>query len=93
MVQAPVPVYERFTEEQKAQVCTWFGEGKTQKEIGELLGEPRRTIGKLFVYLGLHRDQKEAQKSRLDPGFVLFIIIWVGLVGVAGLLGLILAIC
>jgi GNAT superfamily N-acetyltransferase len=66
----PVPVHERFSEEQKDQVKKWFEEGKTQKEIGELLGEPRRTIGKLFSYLGLQRDQKQAQKSKFDPDFV-----------------------
>ena len=70
MAQAPVPVHRQFTEEQKTQVRIWFKEGKTQKEVGELLGKPRRTIGKLFKYLELHRNQKEAQKSRFDPDFV-----------------------
>lgn len=70
MGQAPVPIHEKFSDEQKNQVRIWFEEGKTQKQIGELLGVPRRTIGKLFAHLGLSRDHKEAQKSRFDPEFV-----------------------
>jgi DNA invertase Pin-like site-specific DNA recombinase len=70
MGQQAIPVSERFTDEQKNQVKIWFEEGKTQDEIGKMLGVPRRTVGKLFSCLDLYRDQKQAQKSKFDPEFL-----------------------
>ncbi len=66
----PIPVSEQFTDEQKDQVRSWFQQGKTQNEIGELLSIPRRTAGKLLKSLGLCRDRAAAgsikAKSPLD---------------------------
>jgi len=67
---APIPVHQQFTDEQKEEIRNLWEAGKTQKEIGEMFGVARRTIGKLFANMGLHRNHKEAQKSRLDPNFV-----------------------
>ena len=47
-----------------------FGDGKTQKEIGEILDIPRRTIGKLCKKMGLSRSRSDSAslvlKSDLD---------------------------
>jgi len=70
MGSVPVPVHETFSKSDKERVRAWFGEGKTQAEIGVLLGVPRRTVGKLFRHLGLSRSRSGAQRSRFDPEFV-----------------------
>lgn len=70
MGQKPVTVREKLTKEREDKIRIWFDEGKTQKEIGELLGEPRRTVMKFFNLMGLKRTSKEAQKSKFDPDFV-----------------------
>ena len=59
----PIPVRDQFTQEQKEEVKSLFKQKKTQKEIAEKFGVPRRTIMKLFKHLGLKRDHKQAQKA------------------------------
>ncbi len=66
----PIPVKDQFTEIQKQQAQQMFYAGKTRAEIGQVLGKPPRTIGKLLSALGLKRDRAEAAslkiKSSLD---------------------------
>jgi IS30 family transposase len=66
----PIPVKDQFSEIQKQQVQQMFHAGKTRAEIGQVLGKPPRTIGKLLSALGLKRDRAEAAslkvKSPLD---------------------------
>ena len=70
MSQAPIPVSQKFTEEQKRRVQEMYGAGKTQEEIAKEFIVPRRTIMKLCISLGLHKDQTQAQKSKFNPVFV-----------------------
>ena len=65
-----IPVHEQFTNQQKEQIKQLWKNGKTQKEIGEIFGVPRRTIMKLCEHLDLKRNHKEAQKSKFDEKFV-----------------------
>lgn len=73
-----ISVDKQFSAAQKKQVQKLFASGKTQKEIGEQLGYPRRTIGKLCKHLGLKRSVSEAAsisiKSDLDSPETLKII-------------------
>jgi hypothetical protein len=66
----PIPVRDQFTEEQKTKVAEMWNHGKTQKEIAEVFGVPRRTMGKLCDFLGLERSVSEVgkitHKSDLD---------------------------
>lgn len=64
------PVYMQFSDAEKELVINLFNDGKTQSEIGELLGKPRRTIMKICSHLGLKRSKEELKKylpkSQLD---------------------------
>lgn len=64
----PMPVQEQFSNDQIEKIKKLWEEGKTQKQIGDVYGVPRRTIMKLCRHLGLHRSPKEASniKSPLD---------------------------
>lgn len=51
-----------------------YRSGKTQKEIGDIYGLPRRSVMKILARLGVHKSHADAQKSRFDPGFVEFVL-------------------
>tara|TARA_R100001244_G_scaffold25113_3_gene25534 strand:+ start:48009 stop:49850 length:1842 start_codon:yes stop_codon:yes gene_type:complete len=66
----PIPAQDRFTQEQKEEVVKLFEQNLTQAEIAKKFDVPRRTMMKLFNYLGLKRTHKQAgkikNKSKLD---------------------------
>lgn len=64
-----VPILDQFSHDEKQRIYELYQNGKTHKEIGELFGKPRRTIMKLCLKLGLHKNHSEAQKSKVDPDF------------------------
>lgn len=66
----PVPVLQRFSDEEKDKIVEMYQSGKTHKEIGAATGESYRTIEKLLRLLGVHKNHKEAQRSRFDKDFV-----------------------
>ena len=68
MGQAPTPISEQFSIEQKDQIKSLWELGQTQQQIADKFGVPRRTIMKLCAHLGLKRTPKEAStiKSPLD---------------------------
>lgn len=73
MGKAPIPVHSQFTDAQKLSVVGWYESGKTQQQIADLLGVPRRTIMKLCEHLGLSRSVKEVAKISApvdDPDLV-----------------------
>lgn len=61
---------DKFTDADKQTVIDLFSNGLTMQEIGDIIGQPRRTVGKLCKHLGLSRSVKEAaelkNKSNLD---------------------------
>lgn len=67
---APIPILDRFTEEQINDMICLYNAGKTQKEIGDEYGLPRRSVMKIFDKIGIHKNHSAAQKSRFDPAFV-----------------------
>ena len=70
MADAPVAVQNQFRDDQKTKIVELYKIGKTQEEIANEFGVSRRTIMKLCIYLGLHKDHSQAQKSKFDPVFV-----------------------
>lgn len=64
------PLINRLTDDQKQMVIDMHNNDATQREIGEALGIPRRSIMKICGALGLSRTTKEAgrikNKSPLD---------------------------
>lgn len=61
---------DKYDESVKNEIRMMFNNGITQKEIGEILEIPRRTIGKLCKKMGLSRSRKDTAnlvlKSDLD---------------------------
>ncbi len=55
-----MPIDQQFTEQEKNNIIRLFYDGKTQSEISIIYDKPRRTIGKLFNFLGLKRTVAEA---------------------------------
>lgn len=62
-----IPVINQFSEDDLARIIELFNQGKTQTEIGELFGKPRRTIGKILDHLNLKRTTQEASKIKAKP--------------------------
>ena len=70
MAEAPIPVHQQFSEEQKNRTIELYNIGKTQEEIANEFGVSRRTIMKLCIFLRLHKNHSDSQKSKFDPIFV-----------------------
>lgn len=69
MSNAPVPVMDRFSDDQKNEIRNLYANGKTQEEIANVFGVPRKTIMKLCIKIGLHKDHRECQKSKFNDKF------------------------
>lgn len=71
MGNAPVSVVDQFSDEQKNEIRRLYADGKTQQELANLYGVPRRTMMKLIVNLGLSKPPAEAQAgNKIEPEFI-----------------------